>query len=82
MKIRSKIFAVIALAGVSGIIHSPRSMAAISDEDFQKLAAQVQQLSDKVQTLQQTHEQDQHTINQLKQQVGKTKETAEAGATG
>jgi len=80
MKIRSKFFAVIILPCALSIVHPSRSMAAISDEDFQKLAAQVQQLSTKVQTLEQTHEQDQHTINQLKQQVVKTKETANDAA--
>jgi uncharacterized protein YdcH (DUF465 family) len=78
MKIRSKILTVTALAGMLCIAESPRLMATVSDEDFQKLADEVHQLNGKVQALEQTHEEDQKTINQLKQQVGTTKATANA----
>ena len=50
--------------------------AQVSQEDFQKLQAQVALLSQQVQTLQQTNNAYQQKIQSLQQQVGSTKELA------
>jgi hypothetical protein len=83
MKIRSKIFGVLAAGCVMGIALPQRAAAEVSDEDFNALKDAVQQLSDKVQKLEQTHEedkkmheQDQQKIQQLQQQVGETQKAA------
>ena len=83
MKIRSQIFAMLAVGCVIAIGLPPRLMAEISDEDFNALKDAVRQLSDKVQKLEQTHEedqkvheQDQQKIQQLQQQVGETQKAA------
>ena len=67
--------------GIAGM--PPHAAAAVSDEDFNALREAVGQLSDKVQKLEQTHEEDQQThaqdqqkIQQLEQQLEKTQATA------
>ena len=83
MKIRSNIFAVVAVGCVMGIVIPTRLIAEISDDDFNALKEQVRQLSEKMQKLEQTHEedqkiheQDQQKIQELQQQVGETKQAA------
>jgi hypothetical protein len=83
MKIRSKIFGVLAVGYAMGIALPPRAAAEVSDEDFNTLKDAVRQLSEKVQKLEQTHEadqkvheQDQQKIEQLQKQVGETQKTA------
>lgn len=78
MKNRSKIFVVCAAGCAMMLSQPPHAGAVVSDEDFKKLTDIVQQLSGKVDTLEQTHEKDQQTIKSLKQQVGETKEVANA----
>jgi hypothetical protein len=53
----SKICGVL-VAGVMGIAFSYRATAEVSDEEFKALKDAVQQLGDKVQKLEQTHEAD------------------------
>jgi hypothetical protein len=83
MKIRSRIFGMLAAGSVIAIGVPPRVAAEVSDEDFNALKDAVRQLSDKVQKLEQTHEedqkvheQDQQKIQQLQQQVGETQKAA------
>ena len=84
MKIRSRILGVLAAGCVMGIAGvPPRVAAAVSDEDFNALKNAVGQLNEKVQKLEQTHEEDQQThaqdqqkIQQLEQQLEKTQATA------
>lgn len=55
----------------------PSQMAAeVSDDDFKLLKEQVQELSTKVQGLEQTHDQDQQKIQQLQRQLGVAQEAA------
>jgi hypothetical protein len=67
---------------VLGVALTPRA-AAVTDEEFNALKNVVQQLGDKVQKLEQVHDQDQKThvqdqqqIERLKEQVGETQKTA------
>jgi len=53
-----------------------RTIAEVTDEDFTKLKAMVEDLNTQVQTLKTTHEEDQATIHKLQRRVGKTEETA------
>lgn len=77
MKIRSLIFGVMAI----GCLNSPRRASAqVSQDDFNALKKVVEQLGEKVQNLEQTHDQDQKTheadqrkIESLQQQLGETK---------
>jgi len=76
MKIKHKFFTVVMVAAWMGMVQPPNARAVVSDEDFKKLTDLVGQLSEKVQSLVQTHEQDQQTIKQLQDQQGKTSELA------
>ena len=53
-----------------------RTIAEVSDEDFAKLKAMVEDLNTQVQTLKATHQEDQATIHKLQQKMGRTEETA------
>ena len=75
MKIRSQIFTVLAAGCLMGLAWPPRA-AAVSDDDFNKLKDMVQQLGEKVQALEETHQKDQEKIHGLQQQVAETKKTA------
>ncbi len=83
MKKRSLIFGAVA-AGCALSVALPRqAWAAVTDEDFNALKKIVQQLGDKVQKLeqvhdqdQQVHQQDQQKIQQLQQQLGVTQQFA------
>ncbi len=80
MKIRSLTIGI----AVAGCIALPRFvMAQVSTNDFDALRKTVEQLNDKVQKLEQSHEQDekareadQQQIQQLKRQLGETQATA------
>jgi hypothetical protein len=65
MKMNSRILGTAAASCVLGLALSPRTSAAVSDEDFNAL-------KDTVQKLQQSHEQDQQQIQKLQQQLGDT----------
>jgi hypothetical protein len=77
MKLPSLIFGVVA----AGCLVAPRpAPAQVSTDDFNSLKKAVEQLGDKVQKLEQTHDQDQKTheedqkkIQSLEQQLGETK---------
>jgi hypothetical protein len=78
MKMRSIILSVAAGCAM-GLLLPPRATAAVSDDDFNALKNQVQQLNDQVQELKRehqqdgvTHNEDQMKIQQLQQQVGET----------
>lgn len=62
-----------------GIALPPRAAAEVSDEDFNKLKAAVEQLSQKVEGLEQTHEKDKEKIRELQSQIAKTEKTAGTG---
>jgi hypothetical protein len=80
MKISSLLFGTVAAACVMGAALPHSASAQVSADDFNALKKVVEQLGDKVQKLEQTHEQDQKThqqdqqvIQQLQQQLGETK---------
>jgi hypothetical protein len=80
MKIHSIIFGTLAAVCVMGAALPQPASAQVSAEDFNALKKMVEQLGDKVQKLEQTHEQDQkaheqdqQVIQQLQQQLGETK---------
>ena len=63
--------------GALGLV-APRHIAAsVSDADFNALKDLVQQMNGKLQSLEQTNQLDQRTIQQLQQQLGDTKKTAD-----
>jgi len=79
MKIRSIILGAAAGCAMSAALPLCAT-AAVTDEDFNALKSQVQQLNDHVQKLEQAHQQDQvvhnqdqQQIQQLQQQLGETK---------
>ena len=78
MKMRSIILSMAAGCAL-GLVLPPRAAATVSDEDFNALKNQVQQLNDQVQDLKHEHQQDEIThnadqmkIQQLQQQLGET----------
>ena len=80
MKIPSFLFGALAAACVMGAALPQPASAQVSADDFNALKKVVEQLGDKVQKLEQTHEQDQkaheqdqQVIQQLQQQLGETK---------
>lgn len=62
-----------------GIALPPRATAEVSDDDFNKLKAMVEQLSQKVEGLEKTHEEDQQKIQRLQGQIAKTEKPAGSG---
>jgi hypothetical protein len=80
MKIPSLIHGILAAACVMGAALPQPAPAQVSADDFNALKKMVEQLGDKVQKLEQTHEQDQkaheqdqQVIEQLQKQLGETK---------
>jgi hypothetical protein len=80
MKIPSLIFGTVAAACMMGAALPQPASAQVSADDFNALKKMVEQLGDKVQKLEQTHEQDQkaheqdqQVIQQLQTQLGETK---------
>jgi hypothetical protein len=78
VKIRAKVLGVLAAGCLTGIALAPRAAAEVSDADFNNLKAMVEQLSQKVDGLEKTHEEDQRKIRQLQSQLGETEKTAVA----
>jgi hypothetical protein len=76
MKIRSLILGATVVGCATGVTFPPRSAAVVSDEDFNALKNQVQQLNGNVENLKQEHTQDQQTIQQLEQRLGETQTLA------
>ena len=72
MKLQSIILGAAAAGCALGVALPARVTAAVSDEDFNTLKSQVQQLNENVQGLQQQHARDQQTIEQLQQNLGAT----------
>jgi hypothetical protein len=73
MKIHSLIRGALAVACLMGATLAQRAAAQVSAEDFNALKKTVEQMGEKLQKLEQTHEQDQQTIQQLQNQLGETK---------
>ena len=78
MKSNSLIIRVSAAISLIFLILPVRMNAEVSDEDFAKLKAMVEDLSTQVHALKATHEEDQATIHKLQRKVGETEETAVA----
>ncbi len=83
MKNHSSICSVVAAGCALGLALPRQAWATVSDDDFNALKKIVQQLGDKVQKLeqgheqdQQVHQQDQQKIEQLQQQLGVTQQLA------
>jgi hypothetical protein len=76
VKTRNGILGALAAGCVLGIALPPRAAAEVSDEAFNNLKAMVEQLSQKVEGLQQTHEEDQQKIRRLQSQIGETEKIA------
>jgi hypothetical protein len=60
-----------------GLLFTMPAAATVSDADFNALKDLVQQMNKKLQSLEQTNQMDQQTIQQLQQQLGDTKKTAD-----
>jgi hypothetical protein len=69
-------FGLVAAGCVMGMIFPAHVAAAVSDADFNALRDLVQQMNGKLQSLEQTNQLDQQTIQQLQQQLGETQKTA------
>ncbi len=80
MKTRSIVLAGVTAGCMIGMVLFPNTAAAVSDEEFNALKNQVQEMSQKVQTLEKTNQQDQQQIQQLKQQLGETQTTVQTVA--
>lgn len=76
MKIRPLILGTAAVGCLSGLLLPQRAAAVVSDADFNALKNLVQQMGDKLQSLEQTNQLDQQTINQLQQRLGETQTLA------
>jgi hypothetical protein len=76
MKIRRLMFGLVTLACVMGVTFPTRVAATVSDADFNALKQMVQQMNDKLQSVEQTNQLDQQTIQQLQQQLSKTQQMA------
>jgi len=75
MKIHTQLCGIMAAGCVIGGTLIPCA-AAVTDDEFNALKKMVQQLGEKVQKLEQTHDQDQQQIQRLKEQLGETQKTA------
>ena len=76
MKTRRLMFGLVAAGCAMGVAFPTHVAAAVSDTDFNALKDLVQQMNGKLQSLEQTNQLDQQTIQQLKQQLGETQRTA------
>lgn len=77
MKASRQLFGLVAAGGMLGLIFPMPVAATVSDADFNALKDLVQQMNVKLQSLEQTNQLNQQTIQQLRQQLGDTKKTAE-----
>jgi tetrahydromethanopterin S-methyltransferase subunit G len=66
-KIRTQVLKLLAAGCLFGIAFPRVVVAEVSDDDFNKLKAMVEQLNEKVQRLEQTHEEDQQKIRELEE---------------
>ena len=87
MKIPSLIYGALTAACVMGIALPRPALAQVSTNDFEALKKMVEQMGDRLQKLEQTHEQDQKTheqdqqvIQQLQKQLGAETKTAVTNA--
>ena len=76
MKSRRLMSGLAAVGCAVGVALPTRVAAAVSDADFKALKDLVQQMNGKLQSLEQTNELDQQTIQQLQKQLGETQQTA------
>ena len=76
LNFNSRILGTAAVGCVLGISAQQPASAVVSDEDFNALKSAVQDMSQQMQALKQTHEQDQQVIGQLQQQLGETQSVA------
>jgi hypothetical protein len=76
MKKRRLMFGLMAASCAMGVTFPTHVTAAVSDADFNALKDMVQQMNGKLQSLEQTNQLDQQTIQQLQQQLGETQKTA------
>src|ERR1700677_3575353 len=77
-KIRSGrwMFGVVAAGSMIGMMFPTHVGAEVSDADFQALKALVQQMNGKLQSLEQTNQVDQQTIQELQEKLSVTQRTA------
>lgn len=66
----------VAIALAASLSLSPRAMAAVSDDDFNALKAEVEQMNQKMQGLEQTNQQDKQKIQDLQKQLETTQSVA------
>lgn len=76
MTIRAEIIGILTAGCIIGIALPPRASAEVSDESFNQLKTMVEQLSQKVDGLEKTHEEDQQKIRGLQSQLSETEKTA------
>jgi hypothetical protein len=79
-KIPSQVLKLLAAGCLIGIAFPRVAVAEVSDDDFNKLKAMVDQLNEKVQRLEQTHEEDQQKIRALEAQSAETAKKATGSA--
>jgi hypothetical protein len=77
MKNCRRMFGLVTAGCALGLISPLHVAATVSDADFKALKDLVQQMNGKLQSLEQTNQLDQQTIQQLQQQLGDTKKTAD-----
>jgi hypothetical protein len=77
MKICRRMLWLVAAGSALGLIFPLHVAATVSDADFNALKDIVQQMNGKLQSLEQTNQLDQQTIQKLQQQLGDTKKTAD-----
>jgi outer membrane murein-binding lipoprotein Lpp len=79
VKIRAEILGILTAGCVMGIALPSRATAEVSDDDFNKLKTVVEQLSQKVEALEKTHEEDQQEIQRLQAQPAKAENVTANG---
>jgi hypothetical protein len=77
MKTSRLILGLAAAGSALGLVFPMHVAATVSDADFNALKGLVQQMNGKLESLEQTNQLDQQTIQQLQQQLGDTKKTAD-----
>src|ERR1700719_3331799 len=77
MKTSRWLFGLAAAGCALGVAFPTQVAATVSDADFNALKDMVQQMNGKLQSLEQTNQLDQQTIQKLQQQLDDTKKTAD-----
>jgi hypothetical protein len=77
MKTCRRLSGLVAAGCALGLMFPMPAAATVSDAGFNALKDLVQQMNNKLQSLEQTNQMDQQTIQQLQQQLGVTKKTAD-----